>query len=138
MKKNTSAVSVIGGADGPTSVFILGNAKPTLRQKLQRLRYQIKRLVVEKTLKCESHSMDEVMAYLVDRYGFVEVDPESNEVAEEYRQMRASFLIQFAPELLGAIAVAAYSYQLLLFPHFSILFLHFLRCKTLCLFLPAS
>lgn len=102
MKKNASAVSVIEGADGPTSVFILGNdAKPTLRQKLQRLRHKIKRLGVEKTLKCESHSMDEVMAYLVDRYGFVEVDPESDEVAEEYKQMRASFLIQFAPELLG-------------------------------------
>ena len=37
MKKIASAVSVIGGTDGPTSVFLLKkNAKLTLRQKIQR------------------------------------------------------------------------------------------------------
>lgn len=36
MKKSASAVSVIGGADGPTSVFLLKkNAKLTLRHKIQ-------------------------------------------------------------------------------------------------------
>ena len=106
MKKSASAVSVVGGADGPTSVFVLKrNSKLTLRQKLQRLKNKIKRTYVEKTLKAEGHNMDEVMEYIVNTYGFVEVDDASDEVREEYNQMRASFMIQYAPELLGEYAI---------------------------------
>lgn len=106
MKKSASAVSVIGGADGPTSVFIAKKpAKLTLRQKLQRCKHIIKRTYVEKTLKNESHSMDEVIEYIEHKYGFVEVSNDSDEIAEEYKQMRASFMIQYAPELLGEYAV---------------------------------
>lgn len=106
MKKSSSAVSVIGGADGPTAIFIAKKPlKLTLRQKAERLKHQIKRKYVEKTLTCESHSMDEVFDYIVNEYGFVEVDNDSDEIAEEYKQMRASFVIQYAPELLGEYAV---------------------------------
>ena len=106
MKKSANAVSVIGGADGPTSVFVLKkDAKLTLRQKMGRLKNRAKRFYVEKTLKCEVHSMDEVMEYIVNRYGFVEVAEASDEAAEEYNQMRASFIIQYAPELLGEYAL---------------------------------
>lgn len=39
MKKSSSAVSVIGGADGPTSFFIAKKPlKLTLRQKAERLK----------------------------------------------------------------------------------------------------
>lgn len=104
MKKNASAVSVIGGADGPTSVFLLKrNPKLTLRQKLQRFKYNMKRNHVERTLKPGGHTLDEVMAYLVDVHGFTELCPE--ETVEEYNEMRASFLIQYAPNLLGDFAV---------------------------------
>ena len=96
MKKNTSAVSVIGGADGPTSVFIAKKShKRTLRQKLDRLMYQIRKTYVEKTLTSESHSMDEVMEYIVNKYGFVEADRDCDEIAEEYKQMRASFMMLY-------------------------------------------
>lgn len=101
-EKSASAVSVIRGADGPTSVFLLKkNAKLTLRQKIQRTKNKIKRFYVGKPLSCESHGLDEVMEYIINRYGFVEVDKDAEEVAEEYQQMRASFIIQYAPELLG-------------------------------------
>lgn len=100
MEKNASAVSVIGGADGPTSVFLLKrNPKLSLRQKLQRFKYNIKRAYVEKTLKAGGHTLDEVMAYIVNVHGFEELDKE--EIKEEYNEVRASFLIQHAPELLG-------------------------------------
>ena len=37
MEKSANSVSVIGGADGPTSIFLLKkNAKLTLRHKIQR------------------------------------------------------------------------------------------------------
>ena len=56
---------------------------------------------MDKTLSCESHSLDEVIEYIVNRYGFAEVDKDAEEFPEEYQQMRASFIIQYAPELLG-------------------------------------
>lgn len=103
MKKSASAVSIIGGADGPTSVFLLKrNPKLTVRQKLQRFKYNMKKAYVEKTLKAGGHTLDEVMVYLVKVHGFVELDKE--EIMEEYNEMRASFLIQHAPELLGEYA----------------------------------
>lgn len=106
MKKCARAASAIVGADGPTSVFILKrNGKLTLRQKAERLKKKVKRYYVEKTLTCESHSLDEVMEYIVNRYGFTEVKNDWDEVAEEYKQMRASFMIQYAPELLGEYAI---------------------------------
>lgn len=58
---------------------------------------------MERTIRCESHTLDEVMEYLVNRHGFVEA--EGTENTEEYREMRASFIIQYAPELLGEYAV---------------------------------
>lgn len=100
-EKSSSAVSVIGGADGPTSIFFKKNAKLTLKQKIQREKNKIKRFYVDKTLSCESHSLDEVIEYIVNRYGFAEVDKDAEEFPEEYQQMRASFIIQYAPELLG-------------------------------------
>lgn len=103
MKKSASAVSIIGGADGPTSVFLLKrNPKLTVRQKLQRFKYNMKKAYVEKILKAGGHTLDEVMVYLVKVHGFVELDKE--EIMEEYNEMRASFLIQHAPELLGEYA----------------------------------
>lgn len=73
----------IGGTDGPTSVFILKkNAK----------------------LTSSSHTFDEVMNYIVNVHGFREAYSNAEEVLEEYREMRTSFLIRHAPELLGEYA----------------------------------
>lgn len=104
MKKRAQAASVIRGEDGPTAVFIVSkDAKLTLRQKLERFKNKIKRFYVERIIRCESHTLDEVMEYLVNRHGFIEA--EGTENTEEYREMRASFIIQYAPELVGEYAV---------------------------------
>lgn len=105
MSKKAEAVSIIGGADGPTSVFVVKKgAKQNLKQKIARWKYNRKRAYIERTLKPEGHTLDEVMEYLVNTYGFVKLDADSDEVREEYRQMRASFILQYAPELLGEYA----------------------------------
>ncbi|MBR4966236.1 MAG: hypothetical protein IKY53_07050, partial [Lachnospiraceae bacterium] len=84
------------GADGPTSVFLMKkNAKLTLRQRLEKFRYKIKRAYVEKTIKANSHSLDEVMDYIVNVHGFVEM--EGDGVRQEYEEMRASSILQYAP-----------------------------------------
>lgn len=99
MRKNT----IIGGADGPTSVFLIKkNAKLTLRRKLEKCRYKLKRAYVERTIKANSHTLDEVIDYIVNVHGFVEVEGE--EVHQEYNEMRASFIMQHALELLGEYA----------------------------------
>lgn len=103
MGKSASAATMIGGADGPTSVFVIKkNPKLTLRQKIEKLKYKMKRTYVERTLKAESHSMDEVMEYIVNVHGFIELD--NNDVQQEYKEMRASFIMQYEPELLGEYA----------------------------------
>ena len=103
MGKKESAATIIGGADGPTSVFVLKkNPKLTLRQKIEKSKYKLKRAYVERTLKAGSHSMDEVMQYIVNVHGLVEV--ENEEVQQEYKEMRASFIMQYEPELLGEYA----------------------------------
>lgn len=102
MAKDKRTVSVIGGADGPTSVFVVKkNSKLTLRQKVESIKNKIKRTYVEKTLKPQSHNLDEVIEYIVNEYGFIELDKNSDEIKEEYNQMRVSFIMQYAPELLG-------------------------------------
>ena len=105
MKKDANAISIIDGADGPTSVFILKrNSKLTLKQKIEKIKHKIKRTYVEKTLKPESHTIDEVIEYIVNVHGFIELDKDSDEVKEEYNQMRASCIMQHDPKLLGEYA----------------------------------
>ena len=104
-KKGASNVTRIETGDGPTSVFILKKPeKYTLKQQLQRLKHKIRKYCVEKTIKCEPHSMDETADYIVNKCDLAEVDRESGEFINEYTQMRASFIIQYAPELLGEYA----------------------------------
>ena len=102
MAKSAKNVSIIGGADGPTSVVLVGkNSKQTVKQRIQKFIYIRKRKYIEKTLKPEAHTMDEVIAYIQSEFGFVEMDKNSDEVKEGYEQMRAAFIMQYAPELLG-------------------------------------
>lgn len=95
--------AIIGGSDGPTVVAVIKkNSKLTLRQKIEKFRYKIKRVYVERTIKANSHTLDEVMDYLVDAHGFVEI--KDGEIQQEYEELRASFILQYAPELLGEYA----------------------------------
>lgn len=100
MGKSTSADDMIGGSDGPTAVAVIKkNPKLTLQQKFGKCRYKIKKAYVERTIKTNSHSLDEVIEYMVNHHGFTELD--HDEVYQEYNEMRASFILQYMPELLG-------------------------------------
>lgn len=96
-------MGMIGKSDGPTAVAVIKrNSKLTLKQKLQKCKYKIKRAYVEHTIKAEGHSLDEVIDYIVNKHGFVELD--NDEVRFERDEQRASFIMQYAPELLGEYA----------------------------------
>ena len=96
-------MSVIGKSDGPTAVTVIKrNSKLTWKQKLEKCKYKIKRAYVEHTIKAKGHSLDEVIDYIVNVFGFVELD--KDEVRFERDELRASFIMQYAPELLGEYA----------------------------------
>ena len=96
-------MSVIGKSDGPTAVTVIKrNSKLTWKQKLEKFKYKIKRAYVEHTIKAKGHSLDEVIDYIINKHGFVEID--NDEVRFERDEMRASFIMQYAPELLGEYA----------------------------------
>ena len=94
---------MIGKSDGPTAVTVIKrNSKLTLKQKLEKCKYKIKRAYVEYTIKAKSHSLDEVIDYIVNVHGFVELD--NDKVRFERDELRASFIMQYAPELLSEYA----------------------------------
>ena len=105
-RKRVSATTIIGGSDGPTSIFLVGNkgGELSLRQKFERECYEVRKKRVEKSIKADAHTMDEVSEYIVNELGYIEVDKSEFRYKEEYREMRASFLMQYKPELLGELA----------------------------------
>ena len=96
----------IHGEDGPTSVFILKDTKNrTLKQRFQQIKYNRKKKRIEKMITGENHhSIEDVLAFVVNECGLAELDKDSVKVKEEYEQLRASFILQYKPELLGKYA----------------------------------
>ena len=102
-EKSAAAIGIIGGADGPTAVITAGRKVP-LKHRIRKLWFDFKRKQIAKRIKPQPHTMDEVMQYLQSRYGFAEVNKESEEYRREYQEMRCSSILQYAPELLGEYA----------------------------------
>lgn len=104
MKKGQNSYS-IKSEDGATSVFIASKKKLTLRQRWKQIQYNRKKKAIEKTISGENyHSMEEVIEYGIHEFGLIHVDKEDEDYLEEYRQLRASFMLRHQPELLGEYA----------------------------------
>ena len=104
IEKSAAAIGIIGGADGPTAVITAGRKVP-LKHRIRKQWFDFRRKQIAKRIKPQPHTMDEVMQYLQSRYGFAEVKKESEEYLREYREMRCSSILQYAPELLGEYAI---------------------------------
>ena len=72
-----------------------------MKQRYQKWRFGIKKAWAAKWVKANPHTLDEVCEYIKSKHGFVELSAESEEYQREYREMRAGFLMQYAPGLLG-------------------------------------
>lgn len=102
MGKSTESVSVIGGADGPSSVLIARqNSKKSMKQSVHKLKYNIKKYFVERKIQSGTHTMDEVLFYIVEELGLQEMNRDILCDTEEYKEMRASFLMQYRADFLG-------------------------------------
>ena len=99
-------ISRIATSDGPTAVFIAGktNGSITLRQRIHRFINRTRRKYIEEHIKAEPHTINQVCEYIVDKLGYIELSKEDSKYQEDYQEMRASYLIQYEPELLGSFA----------------------------------
>ena len=88
-RKRVSATTIIGGSDGPTSIFLVGNkeGKLSLKQKFERACYKIRKKRAENSVKADAHTMDEVCEYIVNELGYTEVDKTEFRYKEEYRKI---------------------------------------------------
>ncbi len=70
MGKRAEAVSIIGGTDGPTSVFIVGKGKEkrSIWQRMQAYFYRRKKDGVKKSIIANPHTLEETIAYIREVY----------------------------------------------------------------------
>lgn len=116
-KNESSAVAIIGGADGPTSVFIAGkigknssgkyskkNSKLSLKQRIKKswtnFWYKRRRVKVEKKIVANPHTLDEVIQYMQEKYGAQEISTESRRYKEERKGLKQSLILKYNPDLL--------------------------------------
>ncbi|MDO4490865.1 MAG: hypothetical protein Q4B85_07365 [Lachnospiraceae bacterium] len=77
-RKRKGAVSIIGGADGPTAVFLVGGAcKKSFKARVQTYLYKRRRKRAEKKITAGTHSLAEVADYAMKKYHAIEMNPHS-------------------------------------------------------------
>mgnify|MGYP001012240218 CR=1 FL=1 len=85
-QKSKNGVSIIGGADGPTSIFIAGpSEKQPLKVRIKNSIYRYKRKKVEKTIVANPHSLSETVRYAKDKYELTETAPADREYIEQIK-----------------------------------------------------
>lgn len=102
MGENVKSVSVIGGADGPTSFFIAGkNKNPGVLGRIKRTLRMKKRAKIEKKIVAAPHTSDEVVLYIKQKFHAVEIPSDERRYQEQQRCMKEALIMQYRPELLG-------------------------------------
>lgn len=101
-EKRASAVSIIGGADGPTSVFLAGRTgKRPLKIRIRNFLYKCKRKQIAKKIVPGAHSLEEVVSYAKNKYSAVEIDTTQHNYIEQRKNLKESLIITHKPDLLS-------------------------------------
>lgn len=76
MKEMSSGtIGIIGGADGPTSVYVAGKKKRIpLKNRIRNKIYRWKRKRAEKKITAGARTLEEVVSYAVQKYNAVEAE----------------------------------------------------------------
>lgn len=105
MGKRAENVSIIGGADGPTSIFLIGNkGKRKLKERIRGFFYEKKRQRVKKKITANPHTLEELTDYLKREYGARELSKKSRAYQEQRKSMKEALIVRYRPELLGDLA----------------------------------
>lgn len=98
--KDKNSVSIIGGADGPTSIFVAGKSdKKPLKIRMQERISRYRRSRAEKKITANAHTLEEVVAYAKNKYTITEIDENKTEYQEQYGNLKESLIIRKKPEL---------------------------------------
>ena len=101
-EKSKSEVSIIGGADGPTSIFIAGKTrKRPLKVRIRNIIYRYRRKIVEKKVVADAHTLDELVQYAMSRYNLIETNSTERKYLEQRKNLKESLILQHKPEVLG-------------------------------------
>ncbi len=104
MGKGAGSVSIIGGTDGPTSIFIVGKGdREKLTTRIQNYFRKLKRNRLKKRITVNSHTLEEVVQLLKREYGAVEVSQQSFHYQEQRKCLKASLVMRHRPDLLGEL-----------------------------------
>ena len=104
MGKGAGSVSIIGGADGPTSIFIVGKGgRVKLTTRIQNYFRIIKRNRIKKQITANPHTLEEVVEWLKREHGAVEVSQQSHNYMEQKQFLKASLIMRRRPDLLGEL-----------------------------------
>ena len=100
--KSKSGVSIRGGADGPTSIFIAGRAqKRPLKVRIRSILYRFKRKRAEKKVVAGEHTLDELVQYAKNSYNLIETNSSERKYIEQQNNLKESLILQHKPEILG-------------------------------------
>lgn len=102
IEKSKSGVSIIGGADGPTSIFIAGKIqKKSLKVKIRNAIYKHKHKRAEKKIVAGAHTLNELVRYAMNKYDLIEINVAERKCIEQRINLRESLILQHKPEVLG-------------------------------------
>ncbi len=78
---NAETIAIIDGADGPTSIFMVGG-KRNLKVRIKDYFYRKKQKNVAKKIVAGTHTLEEVLQYAKNTYGATESDYKVNDIPE--------------------------------------------------------
>ena len=100
--KSKGGFSIIGGADGPTSIFIAGRTqKKPLKVRMRKIIYRLRRKMVEKKVVVGEHTLDELVQYAKNSYNLIETNSSKRRYIEQQKNLKESLILQHKPEVLG-------------------------------------
>ncbi len=91
--KKKSSVTIIGGADGPTSIFIAGKTdRHPLKIKIWNTIYQYKRRQAAKKIVVGTHTLEETVKYARKTYGMTELSTDTSKYQDLKRNLKESLM----------------------------------------------
>lgn len=101
-RKRNSAISVIGGADGATNIFIPGKSKKqSLITRIRNIIHKYKWKRAERRIVANTHILAEVVEHARLNYELTETAPTKWEYMEQHKSLKGSLILQHKPEVLG-------------------------------------
>ena len=98
------SVSIIGGVDGPTSVFLAGRTgKRSWKVRIRNRIFQLRRKWIARRIRPSAHTLEEVVLFVKQHYGAREASRESRAYREQRECLKSALIGRYRPELLGEL-----------------------------------